>query len=148
MPFTTSDETNLAKLVYQNVAWAGLGDTNGPQPSATAGSLYIALFTADPTTAGVFTNETAYTGYARVAIARSSSGFTVAGGAPASVTNTAITTFGNCTAAPGSPVTYVGYCTAITGGRIVSTGTLTASYQPAVGNAPQFAAGALTATIL
>ena len=35
-------------------------------------NLYLALFTADPTEAGVFTNEANYTGYARVAMPKAS----------------------------------------------------------------------------
>ena len=35
-------------------------------------NLYLALFTADPTEAGVFTNEATYTGYARVTMAKAS----------------------------------------------------------------------------
>lgn len=148
MPLTTADETNLAKVMFQNIAWPNIGDINGIQPSVGTGAYWIGLFTADPTTAGTQTSETTYTGYARQLVVRSSAGFSVAGGAPVSIANAALVAFPNCTALPGSPVTFVGYCTAVTAGRIVATGALGASYQPAVGNAPQFAVGALTATIL
>lgn len=48
--------------------------------SATAGSLYFSLHTADPGEAGdQTTSECTYTSYARVAVARSSAGFTVTG---------------------------------------------------------------------
>lgn len=44
-------------------------------------NIYVALHTADPTAAGTqASNEIAYTGYARVAVARTSSGWTVTGG--------------------------------------------------------------------
>jgi hypothetical protein len=38
--------TALMNLLFNNVAWAGFGDTNGLQPSAAAGSLYLSLHTA------------------------------------------------------------------------------------------------------
>lgn len=57
------------KLVFQNAAAAGIGDASGLQPSATAGNLYVSLYTAAA--------ECAYTSYARVAVARSSGGWTV-----------------------------------------------------------------------
>ena len=147
MPLCGTDETNLGKLYFQNVAVANIGDAAGLQPSVGAGSYYIALFTADPTSAGLFTNECAYTGYARQAVVRSSSGFTVTGTAPAVVANAALITFPNCSAVPGSPLTFWGLATAVTGGRLVLTGTISPSYQPAIGNAPTFPIGALTTNI-
>ena len=145
MSLSDTDETALLKLMFQNVAWAGVGDASGPQPSAAAGSLFVALFTADPGEAGSFANECAYTGYARQAIARSTGGFTVSGTAPTIVSNAAAVTFPNCTASPGAALTYFAFCTAVTGGRVVLSGAFTspASYQPSIGNAPTFAIGAL-----
>lgn len=147
MPLCGTDETNLGKLYFQNIAVANIGDAGGLQPSVGTGAYYVALFTADPTSAGSLTNECTYTGYARQSVARSSAGFTVAGTAPAAVTNAAAVTFGSCTALPGSPLTFWGLATAVTGGRLVLTGTLSSSYQPAIGNAPTFAIGAMTTNI-
>jgi hypothetical protein len=43
----------------------------GIDPSWRASAnVYLALFTADPTEAGVFTNEATFTGYARVTMAK------------------------------------------------------------------------------
>lgn len=68
----------LLRHYFQNAAQAGIGDTAGLLPSATAGSLYFALHTADPGDAGYqSTSEVSYAGYTRVAVARSSAGFTV-----------------------------------------------------------------------
>lgn len=65
--------------LLQNAAIANVGDTSGLQPSATAGSLYVSLHTSDPgVTGNQTTNETSYTSYARVAVARSGSGWTIA----------------------------------------------------------------------
>lgn len=75
-------ETALLGLLFENTAIANLGDAGGLRASATAGSLYFSLHTADPGEAGdQTTSEIAYTSYARVAVARSSSGWTVSGNA-------------------------------------------------------------------
>lgn len=52
MPAANTFKTALTNLILANVAAANIGDTPGLQPSATAGSLYIALHTADPGVAG------------------------------------------------------------------------------------------------
>lgn len=73
-------ETALLGLLFENTAIANLGDAGGLRASATAGSLYFSLHTADPGEAGdQTTSECTYTSYARVAVARSSAGFTVTG---------------------------------------------------------------------
>ena len=69
-------------LVFNNTNIALVGDATGLRGSTTAGSLYLSLHTADPGTSGdQTTNEIAYTGYARVAVARTSGGFVVTGNA-------------------------------------------------------------------
>lgn len=63
---------------FQNADIANVGDAAGLQNSASAGSLYVSLHTADPGEAGAQnTSECAYTNYARVAVARSAGGWTV-----------------------------------------------------------------------
>lgn len=143
MSLSDTDETNLLQLLFQNIAWAGVGDATGPRPSTAAGSLFVALFTADPGEAGSLAAECAYTGYARQAVARSAVGFTVAGN---TVSNAGLVAFPNCTAAPGAAVTHFAFCSALTAGRVILSGALSGSYQPAIGNAPQAAIGVLAAT--
>ena len=63
-------ETNLLKLIFNNVAIGNIGDSGGLLPSSVAGSLYIALFTDDPSETGEQGNECAYTGYTRVLVDR------------------------------------------------------------------------------
>lgn len=145
MSLTNAAETALLTLLFNNSAWANIGDASGLQPSGTAGSFYISLHTGDPGEAGnQSTSEAAYTGYARVAVARSGAGFTVSGN---NVSNAAAVTFGTCTASPGPPVTYFGIGTASSStGNLIMSGPLSASYQPSVGNAPQFPIGDLDVT--
>ena len=71
-------ETGLLELLFTNADFTGVGDAGGLLGSATAGSLYFSLHTADPDETGdQTTNEVAYTDYARVAVARSGAGWTV-----------------------------------------------------------------------
>ena len=77
-------ETALLSHVFENANIALVGDATGLRGSTTAGSLYFSLHTADPTDAAdQTTSEVAYTSYARVAVARSASGWTVTGNAVA-----------------------------------------------------------------
>ncbi len=77
-------ETAMLQLLFENSNAANIGDATGLRGSSTAGSLYFSLHTSDPGEAGdQTTNEIAYTSYARVAVARSSTGWTVTGNAVA-----------------------------------------------------------------
>lgn len=68
---------DLLKLIFNATAIANVADNAASSPLT---SLYLALHTADPGAGGnQTTSEAAYTGYARVAVARTSSGFTVTG---------------------------------------------------------------------
>jgi len=60
---------------FQNAAIANVGDAGGLQPSATPGSFYVGLLDSGNTEANA---ATTYTGYARVAVARSAAGWDVA----------------------------------------------------------------------
>lgn len=85
-------ETDLLNLIFKATAIANIADNAAVAPLT---SLYVALHTADPGEAGVQnTTECAYTGYARVAVARGA-GFTVTGG---SVSPAANIDFPQCTA--------------------------------------------------
>lgn len=70
-------EAALLELIFENANIATLGDATGVRGSSAAGSLYISLHTADPGESGVqTTSEVSYTGYARVAVARSGAAWT------------------------------------------------------------------------
>lgn len=72
--------TDWLNHLFNNANIANLGDATGLRGSTTAGSLFLSLHTADPGAAGSqTTSEAAYTSYARVAVARSSAGWTVSG---------------------------------------------------------------------
>lgn len=129
-------ETDLLGLIFNNTAIADIGDAAGLRASTAAGSLYWALFTADPGEAGTaVTSEAAYTGYARVAAARSGAGFTVAGNTVSPPSNV---DFGECTAAAGGPITHSGIVNTASGaGKLLYSGTMTPNITMAVGVIPR-----------
>ena len=68
-------DNSLLKLIFNAVGISLIADNTATTPLT---NLYWALHTSDPTTSGSQnTNELAYTGYARVGVSRSTSGFTV-----------------------------------------------------------------------
>lgn len=141
-------EGALFDLVFLNTNIANIGDATGLRGSTAAGSLYVALHTADPGEAGTqATSEATYTGYARVAVARTSGGWTVSGTAPTQVANAALVTFGNCTAGSNVLTHFSVGHTSSGATDILISGPLGASYTTAVGNAPQFGIGTLIATV-
>ena len=144
MAKSNSFETQLLQHLFNNAAISLVGDATGLPASATAGSLYIGLHTADPGEAGdQSTSEATYTGYARVAVARSSAGFTVSGN---SVSNTAAISFGQCTAGSNS-ITHFSVGTSASGaGKLLYKGALNSSLAVSTGISPEFAAGQLTIT--
>lgn len=140
-------ESDLLLLVFNNTTAALIGDATGIVGSGTAGSLYVSLHTADPGEAGAQnTSESAYTSYARVAVARSGAGWTISGTAPTQAANAAAVTFPQCTGST-STVTYVGCGTASSGaGKLLYSGALTSSLAISTNITPSFAIGALVFT--
>lgn len=68
-------ENDLLKLIFNATAIANIADNAATSPLT---NLYVSLHTADPGETGTeATNEIAYTSYARVAVARTSGGWTV-----------------------------------------------------------------------
>ena len=144
MSKSNAAETALLALLFNNTDFASIGDAGGLQNSATAGSFYISLHTGDPGEAGdQTTNETAYTNYTRIAVARSGAGWTVSGN---SATNAAQITFPQC-GVTGATITYVGIGTDSAGaGTLLYSGALNSSLAVALNITPLFAASGLTIT--
>lgn len=129
-------ENDLLALIFNNTAIADVGDATGVRGSTAAGSLYWSLYTADPGETGTaVTSETAYTGYARVAAARSGAGFTVTGNSVSPPSNV---DFGECTASPGAAITHFGIVSTASGaGKLLYKGTITPSITMAAGVIPR-----------
>ena len=145
MSMTNAAEQALLDLLFLNTDWANIGDAAGLQNSAAAGSVHISLHSADPGEAGnQSTSEISYTGYARVAVARTAGGWTRT---VSTISNTALVQFGQCTAGTATATNF-GIGTDSTGtGNLLLKGALNASLSISNGIQPQFAAGAMTATV-
>lgn len=124
-------ESDILKLIFQNIACALVGDAAGLLPSAGVGNLYVSLHSADPGEAGdQTTNEIAYTTYGRIAVVRSAAGWTVSGTAPTIVSNAALVTFATCTAGTATAL-FFGIGTATSGaGKLLYSGPLGSSQGP------------------
>lgn len=135
-------ENDLTKLIFQATAVANIADNAATSPLT---NLYISLHTADPGEAGdQTTSEATYTGYARVAVARTSGGWTVTNN---TATNASTITFGACTAGSNT-ITYAAIGTASSStGKILVSGALTASLAVSAGITPSIAASGITFTI-
>lgn len=123
---------NKSLLLYFNgTAWATIADNAASSPTT---NLQVSLHTADPGDAGSqTTSETAYTSYARVAVARTSGGWTVTNN---SVSPVASVTFPACTGST-STVTHAGIGLSSSGaGTLHMSGTVTPNISVASGVTP------------
>ena|SRR5687768_1268097 len=129
---STTFENDLLKLIFNGTPITGLADNAASSPIT---SLYISLHTANPESGNQTTSETAYTGYARLPLVRSTSGWTVTG---SSVSPVSAVEFGECTASPGAQIQYAAIGTALSGtGKILYSGLLSTAITMAVGVAPR-----------
>lgn len=111
---------DLLKLLFTAVAIANIADNAASSPLT---NLYASLHTADPGAGGAqTTSEAAYTNYARVAVARSGSGFTVSG---QSVTLAATVNFAAGAVGDTDVLTYWAIGTASSGtGKVLYSGPI------------------------
>jgi hypothetical protein len=126
-------ENDILKLIFQATAIANIADNAAASPLT---SLYVSLHTADPTDSGNQTsNEISYTGYARVAVARTSGGWTVTGSSVSPVANI---DFGAMTGGTGGTVTNWVIGTASSGtGKILYSGTVSPNITVSSGVTPR-----------
>lgn len=129
-------ENDLLKLIFNATPIANLADNAASAPLT---DLYLALHTADPGEAGSqTTSECTYTGYARVAVVRTSGGWTVSG---ASVSPAADVLFGACTVGS-ETATHASIGTAASGaGKILYSGALSPTIAIALGVQPKITSG-------
>jgi hypothetical protein len=125
-------ENDLLLLLFNATAIANIADNAGTSPLT---NLYVSLHTADPGEAGnQTTSECAYTSYARVAVARTSGGWTVSSG---SVSPAATISFPACTGGT-ETATYAAVGTASSGtGKLLYSGALSPSISISSGVTPQ-----------
>jgi hypothetical protein len=134
MSKSNTTENDLMLYTFNATAFSWNGSTD----------LYLALHTADPGEAGnQTTSEATYTSYARVAVARTSGGWTVTGN---QAVNAALIQFPQATGGSNT-ITHVSIGTASSGaGQILYSGALSSSLSVTNGIQPQFAATSLTIT--
>lgn len=142
MPKSTATCNSIVNLMYSATAWANVADNAAAAPLTNT---YVGLHTGNLTAAtnSQAENETAYTNYARIAVARSTGWDAASGGATA---NDATISFAQC-GVTGATLTHVSTGIAASGATAVwHYGALNSSLAVSSGITPQFAAGALTIT--
>lgn len=141
MSKSNATENSILLLIFNGTAWADLAENDTTSPAT---NLYVALHTADPTESGNATSfEASYSGpYARQAVPRSGSGWTVTGN---SVTNADLIQFPQSSSS--QTLTHFSITTASSGtSPILYSGELSASVPITSGGQPQFTAGQITIT--
>ncbi len=135
------EDDNLEHL-FINLALPNLGDAAGLQPSAGAGSFFTSLLTALPaeSVSDQTVNEATYTPYARIGVARSAAGWTVAAGV---VDNDSPITYAQATSGTDT-LTHFGLGFLVSGaGFLDMVGVLATALAVSVGITPEFASGDL-----
>jgi hypothetical protein len=119
---------DLLKLIFQAVNISLIADNTATTPLT---SLSVSLHNADPGPAGnQTTNETAYTGYARVGVARTSGGWSISG---QTISPVSTISFGACTGGTDT-ITHWAIGTASSGtGKILYVGAIGTNEGPGVG---------------
>lgn len=142
MPKSIAASNDILALIFNATAWADLAENDSSAPGT---NLYLSLHTASPGTAtSQATNEATYGGYARLAVVRTTSGWTVPSGG--ATQNAALAQFAEASSGP-QTITHVGIGKAASGaGLLLYSGPLAAARTIDTGIQPQFAAGALTVT--
>lgn len=126
-------ENDLLRLIFNATAIANIADNAASSPLT---NIYVSLHTADPGEAGdQTTSEISYTGYARIAVARTSGGWTVTANSVSPVANIE---FGAMTGGAGGTVTHVGIGTASSGaGKLLYKGAVTPNLSITTGSTPR-----------
>ena len=124
---------SLLKLIFNATAIANIADNAASSPLT---NLYVALHTSDPTASGAQNaSEATYTSYARVAVARTTGGWTAS--SAQSTSPVAAITFPAGTGGSGT-VTYFSIGVAVSGAtNILYSGTCTPNIVTGSGITPQ-----------
>jgi len=142
MAFGTTFDNDLLKLIFQGTAIANVADNAASAPLT---QLFVALHTADPSAGNQNTSEVVYTGYARVAVNRNSTGWTVTG---ASSVNANAVTFPACTGGSNTAAfVSIGKNNTGVAGEVYFSGALAANLAISNGITAQFAASNLNTTL-
>ncbi len=141
---------NFLLLVFNAVTWDFIAENDTTGPTA---SIFVSLHTALPVEGGDQTSNEITTGeygqYARIAVARTAGGWTVAAAAdPAAVDNAANITWVVMSTGTGATITHFGMGRLTSGaGEMYFSGALTGSLVMANGVTPQFNIGDCNVTV-
>lgn len=135
MSKSNSWENSLLKLLFNATAIANIADNAASSPIT---NIYVSLHTSDPGEAGdQTTNEISYTGYSRVAVARTTGGWTVTNNSVSPVANIGFTVMSG---GAGGTVTHIGIGTAASGaGVLLYKGAVTPNLAVTSGVTPTIA---------
>jgi len=133
---STTFDNDWLKLIFQGTNIANLADNTATSPLS---NLYVALHTADPGAGGTQSTNEVTTGqmntYARVAVARSSGGWTVTSN---SVSPAATISFSTMASGTGATATYWSVGVASSGAtKILYSGAISPSIVISAGVTPQ-----------
>lgn len=123
---------DLLKLIFQATAISLLADNTATTPLTV---LYVSLHTSDPGASGnQTTNETSYTSYTRISVARTSGGWSISSQTISPVANIS---FPACTGSTAT-ITHFAVGTVTTGGtgKILYSGTVTPNISVSNGVTP------------
>lgn len=130
MPYSSATKNDIQQMLYNDVTPPFMADTDW----------YLSLHTASPGAWGTqATNEVSYTGYARIPVVRSGSGWTVAGSL---VTNATLLQFGTRTDAGSTTATHWAIGRSLSGAwQVIQHNALVTSLPITQNITPQIAAG-------
>lgn len=143
MSFGNTFENDLMALIFNGTPIANIADNAGTSPLT---DLYVSLHTADPGEAGTqATNECTYTDYARVAVSRDGTGWSVSGN---SVSPAADIDFPECSAADSETATHAVIGVASSGAtKIILKAPISPNISIAQGVAPRLKAATTQFTL-
>ena len=138
MALTSAYDSSILKLILTAAGITNIADNTATSPATV---VWIGLHEADPGTAGdQTTNETAYTGYARVSVARSTAGWVV--GAAGNASPAAAITFGTATTTSTGTITYGSIGLSSSGaGTLIASGAISPSINYGQNVIPQLTTG-------
>ncbi len=138
-------EDELLDLIFTNESVADVGDAGGMLKSVGDGSIQVSLATVDYVDGDTLltADESAYTNYARQAVARTTSGWTVSSG---SVSNDSAVSFPSSGSGPETQVAF-GLGLINSGDILRLYGGLDADLVVNTGIVPEFAATVLAITV-
>jgi hypothetical protein len=141
MSASNAFENDVLKLIVWGTPIANIADNAAVAPLT---EYFLALHVGDPTEAGTQdSNETAYTGYARIPVDRDATGFDISGGGTGNVASLVNDMeFPVCVGAPGGAITHASLGVAIAGAtKILLLAAVTPNIAVAAGVIPRLTTG-------